>query len=400
MHKRRPWLRGFGMMLLAVLLVATLIVGVVATTVGIQASHEQPEPPVALTTTIRARTLSDDVGGQLMAFPHATVSVPAEGTVTRTGIAVGVSLDEGSVVGVVNERPILLMQGAVPMWRTLAPGMHGEDVRQLQASLARLGYAIYDDSGSYGDSTALAMNQFLAALGYEAVNASNEPVKADDWKQTAVPKQQLVFAPATPVQAATTCGVAGQSVAGDLCILETMEREYAIAFSAADVPDAGALEGARLSIPISGETVHGTVGKPYDRPRQPGVKADDSAKSGQTEGAANSTGSEDNRIYLHVDNIDAAKLQAASAAIGAGNIRGTATRTQGATDAPTVESIALHTDGTKTWVLTNDGRHVDVETGLCVQGICEISGNSLADGTVVVLPAPGGGTEGKGTGDE
>lgn len=124
-----------------------------------------------------------------------------------------------------------------------------------------------------------------------------------------------------------------------------MEHEYAIAFSAADVPDAGALEGAQLSIPISGETVHGTVGKPYDRPRQPGVKADDSTKSGQTEDAANSTGSEDNRIYLHVDNIDAAKLQAASAAIDAGNIRGTATRTQGATDALTVESSALRTDG-------------------------------------------------------
>ena len=388
------------MRLLAVLLVATLIVGVVATTMGIQASHEQPEPPVTLTTTIRARTLSDDVEGQLMAFPHATVSVPAEGTVTRTGIAVGVNLDEGSVVGVVNERPILLMQGAVPMWRTLASGMHGEDVRQLQAALARFGYAIYDDSGSYGDSTALAMNQFLAALGYEAVNASNEPLNDDDWKQTAVPKQQLVFAPATPVQATSTCGVAGQSVAGDLCILETMEREYAIAFSAADVPGAGALEGARLSIPISGETVNGTVGKPYGRPRQYGAKADDSAKAVQTEGAANNTSSEDNRVYLRVDNIDAAKLQAASAAVDAGNIHGTATRAQGAADALTVESSALRMDGMKTWVLTEEGQHVDVETGLCVQGICEINGNNLSAGTVVVLPAPDGSAEGKGTGDE
>lgn len=400
MHKRRPWLRGFGMVLLTGLLVATLIVGVVATTVGIQASRERPEPPVTLTTTIRARTLSDDVGGQLMAFPNATVVVPAEGTVTRSGIAVGTSLDEGGVVGVVDERPILLMQGAVPMWRTLAPGMHGEDVRQLQASLARLGYAIYDDSGSYGDSTALAMNQYLTALGYEAVNASNEPLKADDWKQTAVPKQQLVFAPAAPVQAATTCGVAGRTVAGDLCILETMEREYAIAFSAAEVPDAGALEGARLSIPLSDETVNGTVGKPYDRPRQSGAKADDSAKAAQTESAANNTSSEDNRVYLRVDNIDAAKLQAASAAIGAGDIRGTATRTQGAAEALTVESSALRMDGMKTWVLTKEGWHVDVETGLCVQGICEINGNNLADGTVVVLPSPDGSADGKGTGDE
>ncbi|HJD88177.1 peptidoglycan-binding domain-containing protein [Bifidobacterium animalis] len=394
MHKRRSWLRPFGMAMLAMLLVAMLAVGIVATTVGIQASREEPEPPVTLTTTMRTRTLADEITGALVAFPDATIGVTAEGTVTRNGISVGTALNEGGVIGVVNERPILLMQGVVPMWRALAPGMHGEDVLQMQNALVRLGYAIYDESGTYGDSTALAMNQYLAALGYEAVNASNVPLKADDWKQTAVPQQQLVFAPSVPAQAETTCGVAGQTIAGSLCTLETASCKYAAAFAAVDVPDVAALEGAPAAILISDGAVNGVVGKQYEVERSAGDEKSDNASSVQSDDSAGSL------IYLRLENLDGGKLQKEAAAIGSGNVRVAVTRTQGETDALTIESTALRQDGSTTWVLVDGGRRVDVETGLCVQGICEISGDNLAAGTVVVLPTPDDGDEGKGAGDE
>lgn len=394
MHKRRSWLRPFGMAMLAMLLVAMLAVGIVATTVGIQASREEPEPPVALTTNVRTRTLADEITGALVAFPDATIEVTAEGTVTRNGISVGTALNEGGVIGVVNERPILLMQGVVPMWRTLAPGMHGEDVLQMQNALVRLGYAIYDESGTYGDSTALAMNQYLAALGYEAVNASNVPLKADDWKQTAVPQQQLVFTPSVPVQAETTCGVAGQTIAGSLCTLETASRKYAAAFAAVDVPDVAALEGAPAAILISDGAVNGTVGKQYEVERSAGDEKSDNASSVQSDDSAGSL------IYLRLENLDGGRLQKEAAAIGSGNVRVAVTRTQGETDALTIESTALRQDGSTTWVLVDGGRRADVETGLCVQGICEISGDNLAAGTVIVLPTPDDGAGGKGAGDE
>lgn len=394
MHKRRSWLRPFGMAMLAMLLVAMLVVGIVATTVGIQASREEPEPPVTLTTTVRTRTLADEITGALVAFPDATIEVTAEGTVTRNGISVGTALNEGGVIGVVNERPILLMQGVVPMWRTLAPGMHGEDVLQMQNALMRLGYAIYDESGTYGDSTALAMNQYLAALGYEAVNASNVPLKADDWKQTAVPQQQLVFVPSVPVQAETTCGIAGQTIAGSLCTLETASCKYAAAFAAVDVPDVAALEGAPAAILISDGAVNGVVGKQYEVERSAGDEKSANASSVQSDDSAGSL------IYLRLENLDGGKLQKEAAAIGSGNVRVAVTRTQGETDALTIESTALRQDGSTTWVLVDGGRRVDVETGLCVQGICEISGDNLAAGTVIVLPTPDDGAGGKGAGDE
>lgn len=390
MHRQRSWARTFGMTLLAMLLVGLLVVGVVATTVGIQASREQPEKPVTLTTTIRTRTLADEVTGKLVAFPKATVHVPAEGTVTREGLTAGANLDEGGVIGVVDERPILLMQGAVPMWRTLAPGSKGEDVRQLQAALARLGYVIYDDAGVFGDSTALAVNQYLAALGYGSVDATNAPLQSEDWKRTAIPRQQLVFSPSTPVMVTSRCGIAGQKVAGELCVLETAEREHAIAFSTVDVSDAdlNALEGASVTIPAAHGPITGIVGKQYVVTKQANTPTVGEGQTSQGNTGANDSAGigDDNRIYLRLENADTENLQAESAKINSAETPVMVTRVQGKADALTVESSALRQDGSQIWVMTDGGRHVDVDTGLCVQGICEIDGDGLADGMVIVLP--------------
>lgn len=376
------------MTLLAMLLVGLLVVGVVATTVGIQASREQPEKPVTLTTTIRTRTLADEVTGKLVAFPKATVHVPAEGTVTREGLTAGANLDEGGVIGVVDERPILLMQGAVPMWRTLAPGSKGEDVRQLQAALARLGYVIYDDAGVFGDSTALAVNQYLAALGYESVDATNAPLQSDDWKRTAIPRQQLVFSLSTPVMATSRCGIAGQKVAGELCVLETAEREHAIAFSTVDVSgaDLDALEGASVTIPTANGPIKGTVGKRYVAAEQADVPTVGEEQVSQGNAGASVGNGDDNRSYLRLENADTEKLQAESAKINSAETPVTVTRMQGKADALTVESSALRQDGSQIWVMTEGGGRVNVDTGLCVQGLCEIDGDGLVDGMVIVLP--------------
>ncbi|WP_130077085.1 peptidoglycan-binding domain-containing protein [Bifidobacterium animalis] len=390
MHRQRSWPRAFGMTLLAMLLVGLLVVGVVATTVGIQASREQPEEPVTLTTTIRTRTLADEVTGRLVAFPKATVHVPAEGTVTREALTAGANLDEGGVIGVVDERPILLMQGAVPMWRTLAPGSKGEDVRQLQAALARLGYVIYDDAGAFGDSTALAVNQYLAALGYESVDATNASLQSEDWKRTAIPHQQLVFSPSAPVMATSRCGIAGQKVAGELCVLETAEREHAIAFPTVDVSDAdlNALEGASVTIPTANGPITGTVGKQYVATKQVNTPTVGEGQTSQGNTGANDSAGigDDNRIYLRLENADTEKLQAESAKINSAETPVTVTRMQGKADALTVESSALQQDGSQIWVMTDGGRRVNVDTGLCVQGICEIDGDGLADGMAIVLP--------------
>lgn len=380
MHRRHTLLRSLGMAVLAVLLTGLLVTGIVATVVGMRAAQEPEPEAVTLTTTIRTRTLADELNGQLVAYPYATLDVAAEGTVTRAGLAAGATLQEGGIVGVVNERPILFLQGAVPAWRTLAPGARGADVRQLQDALMRLGYAVYDESGVYGDSTAYAVALLMGALGFDAVDASGAALPADRTKQTAIPQGQLVFLPSAAVIAASTCGTAGAAVAGTLCTLQTDARDYAVSFPASDVPDTSALQGASAVVPSADGTVNGTVGAVYEPP----TDAADQSKDDDT-----GAGTQDRAVILQLENLDTAALPA-----DPGSTRVTVTRQAGRTDALTVESSALRRDGDTVWVRTDTRERVPVRTGLCVQGICEVEGDGLADGMVVLLPTTGEGDDG------
>ena len=49
----------------------------------------------------------------------------------------------------VNGRPVLALQGDAPMYRTLRPGDTGDDVRQLELALARLGFDPGPVDGTY-----------------------------------------------------------------------------------------------------------------------------------------------------------------------------------------------------------------------------------------------------------
>ncbi|MCX4724261.1 peptidoglycan-binding protein [Streptomyces sp. NBC_01306] len=93
--------------------------------------------------------------------------------------AAGVELKEGDVLMQVSGRPVLVLRGTVPMYRTLGPGASGDDVRQLQQALTRLGFNPGPANGTYGQSDAAAVSRWYKSKGYRAM----EPTVAD--------KQQL-----------------------------------------------------------------------------------------------------------------------------------------------------------------------------------------------------------------
>ncbi|MFF0772055.1 peptidoglycan-binding protein [Nonomuraea wenchangensis] len=76
-------------------------------------------------------------------------------------------LREGAVLMEVNGRPVFALRGAVPMHRTIAPGGKGDDVRQLQRALRRLGYRA-PTSGVFDRATIAAVTRLYAEKGYEA----------------------------------------------------------------------------------------------------------------------------------------------------------------------------------------------------------------------------------------
>ncbi|SEN73294.1 peptidoglycan-binding protein [Nonomuraea pusilla] len=76
-------------------------------------------------------------------------------------------LREGAVLMEVNGRPVFALRGSVPMHRTIAPGAKGDDVRQLQRALRRLGYGA-PVTGVFDRATIAAVTRMYAKKGYEA----------------------------------------------------------------------------------------------------------------------------------------------------------------------------------------------------------------------------------------
>jgi peptidoglycan hydrolase-like protein with peptidoglycan-binding domain len=83
--------------------------------------------------------------------------------------AAGVVISQGQVLYRVNDRPVVLLRGATPAYRTLAVGASGPDVADLNADLLALGYAtssqLSPGSSRFGSATAKALEKLQAAVG-------------------------------------------------------------------------------------------------------------------------------------------------------------------------------------------------------------------------------------------
>ncbi|WP_340377948.1 peptidoglycan-binding protein [Streptomyces sp. SS7] len=110
--------------------------------------------------------------------PDSGSTDPVAQRVTKAPVA-GAVLKEGDVLMQLSGRPVLVLRGSVPMYRTLGPGTSGDDVRQLQRALARLGFDSGAATGQYGQGVATAVSRWYRSKGFQA----QEPGIAD--------KQQL-----------------------------------------------------------------------------------------------------------------------------------------------------------------------------------------------------------------
>jgi peptidoglycan hydrolase-like protein with peptidoglycan-binding domain len=124
------------------------------------------------TALVTRRTLVSqaEVNGTLEDAGSYGVVNQASGTLTRLP-RVGKVVRQGQVLYQVDGLPVVLLYGDVPAWRTLSKGMTGRDVRELNAGLARLGYASSTALGPragwdyFSSETAYALEQFQENLG-------------------------------------------------------------------------------------------------------------------------------------------------------------------------------------------------------------------------------------------
>jgi peptidoglycan hydrolase-like protein with peptidoglycan-binding domain len=102
----------------------------------------QGRPAGTTTTAVRHGTLTarETADGTLGYAGGQTVAAGAAGTVTRAPVEGSVLSEGRSLLEVDGARTLYLLGGRRPAWRDLTPGMSdGEDVRQLERALRRLG---------------------------------------------------------------------------------------------------------------------------------------------------------------------------------------------------------------------------------------------------------------------
>jgi hypothetical protein len=102
---------------------------------------------------------------------------PSAGIVAQPPVA-GATLAEGAVVASASGRPLFLLAGARPMSRDLGPGLSGDDVRQLEESLKRLGFDPGPIDGAYDAATEAGVQGWYLANGYSPITATADQLNA------------------------------------------------------------------------------------------------------------------------------------------------------------------------------------------------------------------------------
>ncbi|MGJ5893938.1 peptidoglycan-binding protein [Streptomyces sp. V2] len=180
-----------------VLAVGAVAVVTAATALGALALGETRDVPAPAASASRAggtvgvlrETLVDrsTVDGDLGYGAESPVLIRATGTVTWLPKP-GTTVKRGSQLLRVDDRPVVLLYGDLPMYRELGPPapppptasspapdtspaptpVHGRDVRQLQTNLRALGYSGFSVNGVYTSATARAVRRWQRDLGMAA----------------------------------------------------------------------------------------------------------------------------------------------------------------------------------------------------------------------------------------
>ncbi len=163
------------MLAAAAVVVAVVATGGVAVLSGGKPAIPAAPPAAAHTAQVEKRTLSAMVSQQgTLTYrarsdgsPYSVIN-QARGTYTKLPAA-GQVIAQSHVLYRVNDRPVVLLYGSTPAYRTLSAGASGPDVAELNADLVALGYAtaaqLRPTSASFGPATTTAVQKLQATLG-------------------------------------------------------------------------------------------------------------------------------------------------------------------------------------------------------------------------------------------
>jgi hypothetical protein len=290
----------------------------------------------------------------------ATVTLPAS-TLKQGNRIVTVAPQEGAVIAeggvalAVSARPVVVLQGDKPMFRDLELGMSGDDVRQLEAALARLGQNAGAQDGVFDRSALDATAAVFNRTGYGGFPG-------------AVPADEVLFVPRLPVRVGEVTVKPGDTPDGPAMTVTSSDVAVAASVSAEDVKLVREGAEARVEDPDKGLRATGTVTQVATTPGTNDV--------------------EPQSFYVGIVPRDAPPALVGSSVV----VNITVSSTEGEVLAAPVAALSTSADGTtRLEVAGRDGttRLVAVRPGLVARGMVEVTalGDTLNPGDQVVVGA-------------
>jgi peptidoglycan hydrolase-like protein with peptidoglycan-binding domain len=318
----------------------------------------------AATAEITRETLVSAVtmDGELGYGATAPAEVKATGTITWLPPA-GSTVRRGRPLARVDERPVPLLYGTVPMYRALAKPARGTDVRQLEANLAALGYAGLTVDEAFSAATEAAVKRWQRDLGVPATGA--------------VEAGAVVFLPgAVRVDRHLVRTGAGAPAAA----LEYTATTKVVTV-AADASAAGwAVKGTKVTVRLpDGKQVAGAV-------RSVGTEA--AAAPGDAGGESGSEGAPGGRATVTVTVSITKQAALRRWERGPVEVRYVGEERRDVLTVPVPALLALAEGGYGVELVVDGGtRLTAVETGMFAGGRVEVSGAGLDAGMTVRVPA-------------
>jgi peptidoglycan hydrolase-like protein with peptidoglycan-binding domain len=365
----------------------TVVVGVAVVGVAVAAvggdwfGDDDAEDAAAASTatgvaTVERRTLeqTEDVTGTLDYGDAHGLAAGRVGTLTSVAAA-GTVVERGQPLLSVDRQPLVLLVGTVPLYRDLTVGVDdGPDVRQLEDNLTALGYTaggtlVVDEH--FGTSTTTAVEDWQEALGVEATGT--------------VTRAGAVFLPGA-VRIADVTGEVGATVEPSGEALTYTATTHLVGaqleVSDAHVGQVGDTVGVVLP---DGTEVGGTVLAVAEAASSSGTSSGSTAgSSSATTATATTTPMLD--VIVALDDVQVASGYTTASV----EVRFTADRAEDVLAVPVTALMALLESGYAVELAgsgASPGELVPVEVGMIADGWVEVSGDDLAEGVEVVVPA-------------
>jgi peptidoglycan hydrolase-like protein with peptidoglycan-binding domain len=310
-------------------------------------------PPVA-TADVTRQTLIDreDHDGTLGHGDTTTISARANGTVTGLPVE-GATLTRGRAIFHLDNKPVTLLYGSLPAYRTLSTGAKGADVRQLERNLRALGYRGFTVDGTYSWATASAVKDWQDDL---------------DRSETGVvePGQIVYAAGAVRVHSLSTQVGAVVGPGAEVEKISGISSSVTVRLDASSGRLAEKGAAVRVTLP-GGKVVAGRISK-VATVVSPG-------ENGQADTTA---------FQVTIRFTSTVKSLGAAAA----TVAFTAGKRANVLAVPVAALLALAEGGYGVQVVEKSAtRIVAVQTGLFADGKVEITGNGLRAGLKVVMPS-------------